>query len=84
MDSSEERRPFSNSEMRKKLRKPPEGHRMNPKAIRIHSPKVNTKTGSWSMSCPDALDLAEDVFAPGEDMKGEFAKSSTGVCRGWR
>lgn len=57
---------------------------MNPKPIRTHSPKVNMKTGSWSRSCPDALDLAEDLFALGKIMKWEFAKSSTWVCRGWR
>lgn len=55
---------------------------MNPKPNRIHSPKANTKTGSWSMSCPDALDLAEDLVAPGKDTRWEFAKSSTWVCRG--
>lgn len=46
-------RSFSNSEMGKKLRKPPEGQRINLKPIRIRSSKEDMQAGSWSMGGPD-------------------------------
>lgn len=75
-------RSFSNSERgKKKLRKPPEGHRINPKPIRIHPPKEDVQAGWWGMSCPDTLDQIEDLVVTGEDTSSEFANSSGRVCR---